>query len=493
MQLLPWWPNTGEGVLVYVGMLLVYTLGLYVLTRGEGRVAVLACLAMGTFAVYLLGLWAGGLAFPDEPLTWAAWLRATWWGGALSPALWLLLVFVLAVDEGPDAIRARLQAFLLPMAVVVLGLGGLFAVLGVTGELLLRWDDTFPLAPLVVFGSDPLAWHVPPTPLFAAYQVYLIACLVGAAGGLAWLFVSSPRGAPLRSRFGGLLASAVLFLLGGTYMGVASGGLGFSGLPGEVLLVIGMVIMGWNVARYGALLTGEAVAADFRAFFLSTLAVVLLYAALFTFVPRPASWPLGERLLLLIVLTTHALADHSSRIVDRVLFNREARSLRGRLRTLSDRVVRNPDPITALVEVREGVENLTPTTEYRVLVEGALRSMNDVPRLSRHPLLGRTAETVSSDGTALERAVVLRGELEQALERLRPTGTPPRPGSQGAGGWLHYLVLHEAYVEGRLNKHIMQRYYISESTFHRARRGAVDTLAMDLYQRLERTIATPAR
>ena len=287
MQLLPWWPDTGEGVLVYVGMLLVYTLGLYVLTRGEGRVAVLACLAMGTFAVYLLGLWAGGLAFPDEPLTWAAWLRATWWGGALSPGLWLLLVFVLAVDEGPEAIRAKLQAFLLPVAVGVLGLGGVFAVLGMTGDLLLRWDDAFPLAALVVVGSDPWAWHVPPTPLFTAYQVYLIACLVGAAFGLAWLFVSSPRGAPLRSRFGGLLASAVLFLLGGTYMGVASGGLGFSGLPGEVLLVIGMIILGWNVARYGALLAGEAVAADFRAFFLSTLAVVLLYAALFTFVPRP--------------------------------------------------------------------------------------------------------------------------------------------------------------------------------------------------------------
>jgi len=53
---------------------------------------------------------------------------------------------------------------------------------------------------------------------------------------------------------------------------------------------------------------------------------------------------------------------------------------------------------------------------------------------------------------------------------------------------VHYLVLHEAYIEGRLNKHIMQRYYLSESTFHRLRRRAVDSIALDLYQRAAREL-----
>src|SRR5215207_1450237 len=290
MQLLAWWPDTGEGVLVYVGMLLVYTLGLYVLTRGHGRVAMLACLAMGAFAVYLLGLWAGGLAFPDQPTQWAGWLRATWWGSALAPAFWLVLVLVLAADEGPEPVRNTFRRLVLPGSVVSLGLGVIFAALGIGTDLLLRWDDAFPLAPLITFGSDPIAWHVPPGPLFRIYQLYLIACLAGAAAGLGWLYASSPNGAPMRARFGGLLASAVLFLLGGAYMGVAAGEFGFSGLPGEMMLIVGMVSLGWNVARYGALLAGEMVTADFRAFFLSTLAVVVLYAGLFTLVPRTASW-----------------------------------------------------------------------------------------------------------------------------------------------------------------------------------------------------------
>jgi hypothetical protein len=75
--------------------------------------------------------------------------------------------------------------------------------------------------------------------------------------------------------------------------------------------------------------------------------------------------------------------------------------------------------------------------------------------------------------------------LIEAIERLRPPGARPMPGSSaGPGAWLHYLTLHEAYVEGRPNKQIMQRYYLSEGTFHRSRRRAIDAVAMDLSERL---------
>jgi hypothetical protein len=77
----------------------------------------------------------------------------------------------------------------------------------------------------------------------------------------------------------------------------------------------------------------------------------------------------------------------------------------------------------------------------------------------------------------------LRHELDQAIERLRPPGARPSPGSSQLGGWLHYLVLKEAYAEGRPNKQVMQRYALSEGTFHRARRRAIDAVAVDLAQR----------
>jgi hypothetical protein len=474
-----------EGVLVYSGMLLVWMLGLYVLSRASSRTAWLTFLAMATFAGYLLGLWAGALAFPDDPRGWAAWLRATWWGGALAPALWLLLVVSLAADEGPESVRARLRPRFRSIAVAVLAIAAGFVALGTATALLLDWDNAYPATPPIVIGGDPVAWHVPVGPAFVAYQAFLAGALSVATAALAWLFTKSPHGDPLRARFGGLLVSAVLFLVGGLYMAIASAQIGLSGLPGEVLLIAGMLVMGLNIARYGALLSGEVVAADFRAFVVSTLSVLALYAALFTLVPRPASWALGERLLLLIVLTTHALADRSSQFFDEIMFDPQARSLRARLQGLANRAVRTSDRIAVLSEVREVLPDVE---DFRVLVETALKHLNDLSRLSREPLLGRTAATIALDGTALERAVLLRTEMQEALERLRPPGAPPTPGaSEGPAAWLHYLVLHEAYVQGRPNKLIMQRYYISESTFHRARRRAVDTIALDLYQRLERT------
>ena len=177
-------------------------------------------------------------------------------------------------------------------------------------------------------------------------------------------------------------------------------------------------------------------------------------------------------------------------LMDRLVFDPAVRSLRGQLETLAERVVRHPDAIVALADVRDSVDGMlrppaesAPTPDLRVLVESALRHLNDLPTLTQHPLLGRTPSGHLTERPAVEGATLLRSDLIEAIERLRPGGARPDPGSSsGPGGWLHYLVLHEAYVQGRPNKQIMQRYYLSEGTFHRARRRAIDALALDLYQ-----------
>ncbi len=490
MQLLPWLPSTSEGVLVYIGMLLVWVLCLYVLTRGRGPVPMFAGAAMACFAVYLLGLWAGALARADDIWYWVGWLRVTWWGGVLAAGLWLLVVLAIAAEEGSGGLQVKLQRHRRQLILVMLGTGTVISILGVTTPLVLRWEETFlSVAPVTV--SDQIeTWHIPTGVLYPGFEAYLLLCLLGAAACLTWLYRSSPAGTPLRRRFGWFLASAGLFLAGGAYIAVLTAVYRFTALPGEVLLIMGMLVLGWNIAHYGALVSGELVAADFRAFALATLTVVLFYAALLWLVPRDASWLIAERILLVVVVTTHLLASRSSPIMDRLLFEPGVRSMRGRLEMLAERVVRHPDPIAALVDVRDSLDDILqpdqsdPTPDLRVLVESALRHLNDLPTLTRHPLLGR-AQLV--DRPAVERASLLRGDLIQAIERLRPSGARPDPGSSsGPGGWLHYLVLHEAYVQGRPNKQIMQRYCVSESTFHRARRSAVDTIALDLHERLLR-------
>jgi hypothetical protein len=494
MQLLPWFPGEAEGLLVFAGMLLIWAQALYVITRGgPAIVPVLASLAMGTFAAYLLGLWEGALAFPAAPSQWVGWIRGTWWAACLAPALWLLLVLVLAAEEGPAIFASRLLRYRIWLAALWVGLAAAIAVLGVSGEAVLRWSEASPMVPPFSVGPDPIAWHVPAGPLYAEYQIYLLATLAGAVGVLAWLRRLYPNGTPLHARFGGLLASGVLFLLGGGYLASASANLGASALPGEILLVAGTVMLGWNVARYGALLSGEVDAADFRAFSVSTLALVAFYVVLVLAVPVEHSWPEGARWLLLIVMTTHVLADPSSTIFDRLLFEPATSVLRLRLRQLANQTSRQPDAISALSVVRSDLDAATLVDavegdRMRSHLDDALKHLNNLPALTRDALVGNTPSTANANVPSMDAAILLRNDLVQAIERLRPSTPRPTPGgSAGPGGWLHYLVLYEAYVDGRHNKEIMQRYYLSESTFHRARRSAVNSIAADLQERVLRT------
>lgn len=472
--------RTAEAAAILVGALVAWALGLYVATRGGWRpIPLLTLAAVAVLVAYLSGAALAALA-PDRVL-WAEWLRRSWWAAALAPAAWLALVAALARDESAD------HRFLLPLGGVAgaaLLAGAAFALLGSATDLVVAWAE------------DPSGLrHLPPAELFGVYQVYVLAALLVAAGVLGGLWRTSAQGSPLRDRFRGLLGSAVLFLLAGAYLTIVSGLFGYSGLLGALLLLGGLLLLGWNMARYGALLAGEVVGADLVLFGGSLLALALLYGGVLV-LPR-LSYAEIERALpvLLLLLATHALADARAHVLDRLVLGPVRGAARGRLRGLAERVGRQPDALAALADVREGVDALVreqsaeaasaPSVdgEFRLLVEGALRRLNDLPALSGHPLLDALPQ---ADGELpLQRGTRLRAALEQAIERLRPPGgARPTPGSvAGPGGWLHYLVLREAYVDGRPNKQIMQRYGLSEGTFHRARRRAADAVAVDLRER----------
>jgi hypothetical protein len=64
--------------------------------------------------------------------------------------------------------------------------------------------------------------------------------------------------------------------------------------------------------------------------------------------------------------------------------------------------------------------------------------------------------------------------LIDVIEKLRPPGPEPRELSRE---WIQYTILNDAYVRGEPNRDIMNKLYISESTFNRARRRAVRGVA----------------
>jgi hypothetical protein len=112
-------------------------------------------------------------------------------------------------------------------------------------------------------------------------------------------------------------------------------------------------------------------------------------------------------------------------------------------------------------------------------VEDALRHLNDFAMLGDHPLvqLNVVEDYLQVDRatniTHLDRAKALHQLLVSCIEKLKPLSSMPSPPSKE---WHQYVILHDCYVEGALNRNVMGMLYIGEGTFHRARRKAVKAI-----------------
>lgn len=129
-------------------------------------------------------------------------------------------------------------------------------------------------------------------------------------------------------------------------------------------------------------------------------------------------------------------------------------------------------------------------------VEDALRHLYDYAYLGQHELARlHVVEQGLVNGapgaavvTHLDRGKQLSELLVSLLDKLRPSGPQPKELTRE---WVQYTILHDAYVLGELNRDIMAKLYISESSFNRARRRAVRGVARAV-EELERTAPGPA-
>ncbi|MBM4465593.1 MAG: GAF domain-containing protein [Chloroflexi bacterium] len=117
------------------------------------------------------------------------------------------------------------------------------------------------------------------------------------------------------------------------------------------------------------------------------------------------------------------------------------------------------------------------------LVEDALRHLYDYAYLGEHQLaqlrIVQAHLDVKEDSfvTHLDRGRALQDVLTTALEKLKPPGPQPSPPTRE---WHQYVILHDSYVLGELNRDIMAKLYVGEGTFNRARRRAIRGVARAL-------------
>ena len=146
-----------------------------------------------------------------------------------------------------------------------------------------------------------------------------------------------------------------------------------------------------------------------------------------------------------------------------------------------------------LVEQGEGQSVLDDVDEegFTDLVEDALRKLHDYTYLGEHDLARlKVVDWFLPDGhqgflTHIDRGKAISQALAKSIDKLRPEGKEPDAYSVPSRAWHQYIILHDAYVEGDLNRNIMSKLYISEGTFNRTRRRAVRGVAKAL-QEMER-------
>ena len=118
--------------------------------------------------------------------------------------------------------------------------------------------------------------------------------------------------------------------------------------------------------------------------------------------------------------------------------------------------------------------------EVAALVEDALRHIHDFSYLGSQPLAGLKLledHLVVEEGeivTHVDRGKALKETLVKAIKKLMPSAdclhTPP------SREWYPYIILHDSYLLGKLNREIMGELYISEGTFNRTRRRALQSV-----------------
>ncbi|KAB8140286.1 hypothetical protein F8S13_23945 [Chloroflexia bacterium SDU3-3] len=445
----------GGAVVIFaelVGYALFLWLGLYLLVRGLLRTPLIAlsvAAAFGQAAYFFAAALTDSLA---DPGLFALVERLTWWSSVLPLAIWFHISCVIALPiRKPSA-----PHMLVPRRVIAAYLVALLVVAVDACSALFNRYDAAPL-------------QVAPGALYPIYMIYQMTMTIGALYNLTRARAALAQRHDEASRalgrsIGVLLGGAVLFIIGGLFLG---GGylLGswFSPLVAYVMVFAGVVLLGYSVAHYGMLLGGQNIQRDFIYTLTGIVVLDALYIALMLIV-TPVS--VGGLLALISLVTlTHTAFDSGRTLLDRVFFSQAERDARFEAREFATAL--GTEPVTALLPPDEeelpaaeeepaapsaadapDADDLARLKAFKNDVRKALTALKNPPRMVNSPLLTmRQLEPWLADASAadnrLARVSALRELLIAQIESLRPEDSA---GPKVGEAWRFYNVLYYPYV-----------------------------------------------
>ena len=455
----------------FIGMLLFWAAGLYVLTRSPR--SLLSGAAAAT--LFSVALWFFGSVMRDNIRDldeFKAWGSHLWWTAGVALAFWYW-TSVIALHREPESNPGwyrRVVAYPLGVVVSLAAIG--FGIASVAGDSMLVFSEPVPEPrPPSVSGS----WALLPGDSFRWFAIFAYSTVSIAFLHLLWIWRRLPSKSPSRPRLRWLSVSGMLFVAGTTWL--ATNTLLTLGLPhlfgifqpGYVILTVGLVILGWSVVRHGAWIEGKPTEGDFSYFLVGQGLLVALYIGLFIAVRLPLN--ISSLVLFLTIgllsLSTHALADIGRITLGKVFYRRtpEKWLAMERLLGLARRVTGTPNPSQAM---DEGIKQLQRDWWYKQ-TDDAVNCLGNPLALSELAIVGRL---VPDGGSPLESARTVGDLIVACMKKLEPGDgrPPPRP----------YLILTGAYVEGRTTRELMNTYQIPEKSYYNERRKGVAAIAAEL-------------
>ena len=430
-----------------VGFVGLLWLGLYALTRGDGKsVAILTGITALASAFFFF---EGGLlqALHGAPITVAV-NRGLWWADVVPIALWLHL----SLQLNPRAVQARWH---LPVLGATYGAALLLILFGTATNLLRDYT------------------HIPVAagPAYGLYAAYLLLCtgfavvnFANTGGTRPALAPAAPAPHSLQTATGTgtadgshrvepnldvqhtarrlLVVGALCFLLGAGYLALENLlRSSWYELPAYVLLLTGLGAVGGAVAVESALLLGKDVRRDviYNATGLAVVVVLYLVVAGVLVGFDDVAHGVFALLLTALITASHTLHDTIRDWLDKVFFTPLVRQERSAARAYE----------AALAVQPAGPHpDLATTKAFDDAVRRALTHLSDPTKLATSPLLNLTvvAQGVCDqqlEDNRLNRAAVLKEVLLDLLDGLRPAD-----GRVTSDAWRYYNCLYYPYVRG---------------------------------------------
>jgi hypothetical protein len=136
---------------------------------------------------------------------------------------------------------------------------------------------------------------------------------------------------------------------------------------------------------------------------------------------------------------------------------------------------------TALIAFDSGPRQLEQVLARALRSKGNLLTLAKCAnQLKLRAVEQRSRELVGEESvvTDIDRGRALWGLLREAIDRLRPDDSEP----EHAPVWRLYTIAEGVYVEGKSAKDVADELDISQRTFHRERRTAVEALTTVVWQ-----------